>query len=386
MWSSHAGSHVCRWAGGHWDGSRSLVFRLGLIWTCPGVVGGAQDVQASSVSWEHTQMFRGEGRMPDSTPKGQHSLKGGCSAETSLMGVPWMGSLLDVVHWIVIHDGSWFDVGFDHGVNHGSDPLMRHMGVLVSEEPCGVQGPIRLDPTASKGEEMDDLIHGWWIKVSDLIDQRMHRVHERTWFQESTRLRHGGTKPSLGRFRGDATWLVYEWACDQMDQLGLGISQGVVGGAQDVQVTAIGEWVRSGPLMKSMARNETEGMQWLPLCPGNTLKWSEEKGECQTPLPKANTASKLDVVHWIVIHDGSWFDVGFDHGVNHGSDPLMRHMEVLVSEEPCGVQSPIRLDPTASKRKGESTRLRHGGTKPDLGRFRYEVLGHRPDWSWSRSI
>ena len=53
----------------------------------------------------------------------------------------------------MIHDGSWFDVGFDHGVNHGSDPLMRHMGVLVSEEPCGVQGPIRLDPTASKGEE-----------------------------------------------------------------------------------------------------------------------------------------------------------------------------------------------------------------------------------------
>ncbi|KAG2327319.1 hypothetical protein Bca52824_010047 [Brassica carinata] len=117
------------------------------------------DLLASSVSWEHTQMVRGEGRRPDSTPKGQHSLR-------------WMQ--LDDVHWKVIHDGSLFDVEFDHGMNHGSDPLVRHMGVLVPEEPCGVQGPIRLDPTASKGEEMDDLIPGWWIKVSYLIDQRMH--------------------------------------------------------------------------------------------------------------------------------------------------------------------------------------------------------------------
>ncbi|KAF2601498.1 hypothetical protein F2Q70_00026009 [Brassica cretica] len=26
--------------------------------------------------------------------------------------------------------------------------------------------------------------------------------------------------------KGDATWLVHEWACDQMDQLGLSVSQG----------------------------------------------------------------------------------------------------------------------------------------------------------------
>ena len=26
--------------------------------------------------------------------------------------------------------------------------------------------------------------------------------------------------------KGDATWLVLEWACDQMDQLGLSVSQG----------------------------------------------------------------------------------------------------------------------------------------------------------------
>ncbi|KAG2308250.1 hypothetical protein Bca52824_027998 [Brassica carinata] len=47
--------------------------------------------KTSSVPWEHTQMVRGEGRRPDSTPKGQHSLKGGCSAETGSMGVPWNG-------------------------------------------------------------------------------------------------------------------------------------------------------------------------------------------------------------------------------------------------------------------------------------------------------
>ncbi|KAG2298827.1 hypothetical protein Bca52824_035299 [Brassica carinata] len=47
--------------------------------------------KASSVSWEHTQMVRGEGRRPESTPKGQHNLKGGCSAETGSMGVPWNG-------------------------------------------------------------------------------------------------------------------------------------------------------------------------------------------------------------------------------------------------------------------------------------------------------
>ncbi|KAJ4890538.1 Uncharacterized protein Rs2_30286 [Raphanus sativus] len=66
-------------------------------------------------------MIRRDWRRPDSTPKGQDSLE-------------------DDVHWIVINDGSWFGVGFDHGVNHESDPLMRHMGVLETEEPCGVHG------------------------------------------------------------------------------------------------------------------------------------------------------------------------------------------------------------------------------------------------------
>ncbi|KAF2533990.1 hypothetical protein F2Q70_00031043 [Brassica cretica] len=44
------------------------------------------------------------------------------------------------------------------------------MGVLVHEKPCGVQGPIRLEPAASRG------------------------VHKRTWVQGSIRLRHGGTE------------------------------------------------------------------------------------------------------------------------------------------------------------------------------------------------
>nr|VDD43582.1 unnamed protein product [Brassica oleracea] len=37
----------------------------------------------------------------------------------------------------------------------GFSPLMntRHMGILVHEEPCGVQGPIDLEPAASRGGE-----------------------------------------------------------------------------------------------------------------------------------------------------------------------------------------------------------------------------------------
>ena len=33
-------------------------------------------------------------RRLDSTLKGQDSLEGGCSAETGVMGVPWMGTLV----------------------------------------------------------------------------------------------------------------------------------------------------------------------------------------------------------------------------------------------------------------------------------------------------
>ena len=44
---------------------------------------------ASSVSWEHTQITRREGRRPDSTLTGQDSLEGRCSVESGFMEVPW---------------------------------------------------------------------------------------------------------------------------------------------------------------------------------------------------------------------------------------------------------------------------------------------------------
>ncbi|KAF3489805.1 hypothetical protein F2Q69_00054769 [Brassica cretica] len=65
------------------------------------------------------------------------------------------------------------------------------MGALVHEKPCGVQGPIRLEPAASRGgctgsESKIDRVH--WDMVPWPI------IHKRTWVQGSIRLRHGGTE------------------------------------------------------------------------------------------------------------------------------------------------------------------------------------------------
>ena len=51
-------------------------------------------------------------------------------------------------------------------------------GVFIQGRPCVIWSWAR----------MDDLIHRWWIKVSDLFDQRMHRWWEQDW---SGSLGHG---------------------------------------------------------------------------------------------------------------------------------------------------------------------------------------------------
>ncbi|KAF3496005.1 hypothetical protein DY000_02052018 [Brassica cretica] len=103
-------------------------------------------------------------------------------------------------------------------------------------------------------------------------------------------------------------------------------------------VTAIGEWVLSGPLIKSMARNNTERVQpleRLPICLGNTRKYPGEKGEGRTTLSMAWTALKADVVqksvswefkgrderplHGSYHYSGYGNLVGVDHGLNHQS-------------------------------------------------------------------
>ncbi|KAL0747720.1 hypothetical protein Bca101_029722 [Brassica carinata] len=53
---------------------------------------------------------------------------------------------------------SWEFKGRDERTLHGSYHYCKYMirethGVLVHEKPCGVQGPIRLEPTASRGVE-----------------------------------------------------------------------------------------------------------------------------------------------------------------------------------------------------------------------------------------
>ncbi|KAF3513020.1 hypothetical protein F2Q69_00003308 [Brassica cretica] len=123
-----------------------------------------------------------------------NSLKGGCSVESGFMGVSWQGwgathewilSILEVydkglikawlggswpfmikkahdpfrsydIHWIVIHDGSWIDVGIDHD----DAPVVRTRLI----------------------EFIGTWFHG-------------RLVHERTWLQGSIRLRLDSTEP-----------------------------------------------------------------------------------------------------------------------------------------------------------------------------------------------
>ncbi|WZZ35230.1 hypothetical protein YC2023_018631 [Brassica napus] len=65
---------------------------------------------------------------------------------------------------------SWEFKGRDERPLHGSYHyckymIRRHMGVLVHEEPCGVQGPIRLEPAASRGaEDFPKVLYLWgWL-------------------------------------------------------------------------------------------------------------------------------------------------------------------------------------------------------------------------------
>ncbi|KAF2590517.1 hypothetical protein F2Q70_00038122 [Brassica cretica] len=50
--------------------------------------------EASSMSWEHTQMVRREGRRPYSTLNGMTSLEGRCSVESGFIGIQWKGLLV----------------------------------------------------------------------------------------------------------------------------------------------------------------------------------------------------------------------------------------------------------------------------------------------------
>ncbi|KAF3573026.1 hypothetical protein F2Q69_00058349 [Brassica cretica] len=75
--------NTCKWLGKNRDG------RIPLPMAKTALRG-----EAYSMSWEHTQMVRREGRRPNSTLNGMNSLEGGCSVESGFMGVQWKGSLV----------------------------------------------------------------------------------------------------------------------------------------------------------------------------------------------------------------------------------------------------------------------------------------------------
>ncbi|WZZ72522.1 hypothetical protein YC2023_083897 [Brassica napus] len=75
----------------------------------------------------------------------------------------WISLKADAVQKSV----SWEFKGRDERPLYGSYHywkymIRRHMGVLVHEKPCGVQGPIRLEPAASRGAEDFPKVLGLW--------------------------------------------------------------------------------------------------------------------------------------------------------------------------------------------------------------------------------
>ncbi|KAF2565690.1 hypothetical protein F2Q68_00026226 [Brassica cretica] len=82
------------------------------------------------------------------------------------------------------------------------------MGVLVLEEPCGVQGPIRLEPTVSKGDDCKrkiDRVH--WDMVPWLVRDDVHGLGR---FRDDVhglgRTDHDQDPYDLGRFIGFRLW------------------------------------------------------------------------------------------------------------------------------------------------------------------------------------
>ncbi|KAG2294607.1 hypothetical protein Bca52824_041276 [Brassica carinata] len=241
------------------------VCRKTVSWKCKGSYerpcGGFSPLmntsQTSSTSWEHTQIPRRKGIRPDFTLKGMNNLEGGCSVETGFMEVPWKGSGVRPMN------GSYQyrrQVDAD-GVN---PPVLLPTQLEKVNNGAGL--PIgQLDPTEADWTMDECKIFVWttWIRVV-------------TWTREWLRLKE--TCSTL--LEGDDTWLVHEWTCDQMDQLGL--SSWAVGPGLDsgraMWVTRVCRW--AGWLLG--LSHELGQSVWA--CFGHVQEWfdsSRTSGNCK---------------------------------------------------------------------------------------------------------
>ncbi|KAF3538804.1 hypothetical protein F2Q69_00023275 [Brassica cretica] len=274
------------------------------------------------------------------------------------------------------------------------------MGVLVHEEPCGVQGPIRLEPAASRGgqlPELDGIAHSAGSAGDQLNSAEL-------------------SVQVLGSWAGSGQWPGH------MDDSGVMMGWWALG-------IEPGAWaIRVGLQVRAFA-----GTPGLPPTPLNTKKTKKTKrvGRIQHPRPRvglrthANSQGRRGWPDSTSYGQESLKERGVWEGsiMGVGNDPVMERREkarlhsqwpgqpcrrmqcrnrfhgssreemsepcmdliitephgVLVHEEPCGVQGPIRLEPTAS-RGGDGSRCLIGlingctGCKSKNGRVQWDMV------------
>ncbi|KAF2532709.1 hypothetical protein F2Q70_00030106 [Brassica cretica] len=129
-----------------------------------------------------------------------NSLEGGCSVETGLMEVPWKGSEVRPLNGSYQYRSSKMS-------RLSQDALSRGKTLKTERVVTWTREWLRLKETCSTLLEVN--VIPWWPSKTS------KHMQCSCWS------------------KGDTTCLVHEWACDQMDQLGLSISQ---------EVWHIGEW------------------------------------------------------------------------------------------------------------------------------------------------